>query len=157
MKSWSWSRSGYGFWLHVNVTSPHAVDVVFQCVSTSVRVSVDIFRQNGLCISTLVSPLSPLFYPHHSLSSCCSLRAAEGRQRSLHALDCLLHCLCCFCVPVPRSLPIFVFINHNGRLLWVSWWLFLLFCVAFCSVAQVFVFRHRLSVLHLCHCVNGHG
>lgn len=109
------------------------------CIFLCARVCVDVFMQNGLCISALVSPLSPLFYPHHSLSSRCSLRAAEGRQRSLHALDCLLHCLCCFCVPVPRSLPIFVFINHNGRLLWVSWWLFfiilgsLLFCcTGFC-------------------------
>lgn len=74
-----------------------------------------------------LAPLFPLFLsssaPSRSLP-CYSLRAAEGRQWSLHALDCLLHCLNCFCVPVSHSLPIFVFINHNGRLLWVSWWLF---------------------------------
>lgn len=89
-----------------------------------------LFRENGFCISALVSSSSPpspsLSCPSipHPLSSYYSHSALEGRQWTLNALCCLLHCLCCFSVPVPHSLPIFVFINHNGCLLRVSWWLF---------------------------------
>lgn len=71
------------------------------------------------CPCCFLPPPKPPPAPR-SLSSYYSHSALEGRQRSLNALCCLLHCLCCFSVPVPHSLPIFVFINHNGRLPQVS-------------------------------------
>lgn len=81
-------------------------------------------RTCGFCISVpAVScrpPCPPAPSAPRSLSSYYSHSALEGRQRTLNALCCLLHCLCCFSVPVPHSLPIFVFINHNGRLPRVS-------------------------------------
>lgn len=102
-------------------------------VRLCVCVCVDVFRGNGLCISALVSsPPSPSIAL--SLSLYYSHSALEGRQRTLNTLCRLLHCLCCFSVPVLHAHPIFVFINHNGPLLWVSWWLFL---VVFCTVAQL--------------------
>lgn len=73
---------------------------------------------------SIALPLS-LYYSHSAL---------EGRQRTLNTLRRLLHCLCCFSVPVLHAHPIFVFINHNGPPLWVSWWLFL---VVFCTVAPL--------------------
>lgn len=102
------------------------------CVCAGLWCVLVFFRENGFCISALVSSSSPPSpsLPHScpsiplSLSSYYSHSALEGRQRTLNALCCLLHCLCCFSAPVPHSLPIFVFINHNGCLLRVSWWLF---------------------------------
>lgn len=98
------------------------------CVCVGLWCVLVFFRENGFCISALVSSSSPPSpsLPHScpsiplSLSSYYSHSALEGRQRTLNALCCLLHCLCCFSAPVPHSLPIFVFINHNGCLLRVS-------------------------------------
>lgn len=104
--------------------------------------------RGGLCISAPVSCSSPPPSPATPLclSSYYSHSALEGRQRTLNALCCLLHCLCCFSVPVPHSLPIFVFINHNGCLLRVSWWLFF-FLARLLFRSAAFVFRHQLPVL----------
>lgn len=156
MNSWSWSRSGSGFWLQVIVTSPHAADVVVQCVSISVRVCVDVFRQNGLCISTLVSSLSPLFYPITASPPVL----LSGQQRAvseacMHWTVCSIVCAVSVCLCLALSQYLFSLITMGTSCGCLDGFFLLLFWVAFCSVAQVFVFRHRLSVLHLCHCVNG--
>lgn len=118
---------------------------------TVLPVYLCVFDVSRMDVELAPFPPPVLLPPSQPPSSCYSLCAAEGRQRSLHALDCLLHCLSCFPVSVLHSLPIFVFINHNGCLLWVSWWLFfkgcLLFsCTGFCFSAPAFCFNASVIV-----------